>query len=404
MKILLITDNYLPHVGGSRIYYHHLYSNMTDKCAVVLTNKTPGWKEFDQGQAFPIYRINFDLVSARIPFITSLMRYLVLFITALYLTVKHRINVIHCGEPEPAGVIGYLLHVLLGIPYMMYVHDDPEITGLRWYPKVMRCCYRNASGIIAACSQAKDNVVRYGVKSGRIMTIRTALERSFLNPADPYRIRRKHSLENKKVLLTVGRIVEEKGHEEVIKLLPAIIKRVPDTAYLIVGKGPDEGRLRKLAEKNGVRKDVIFAGFVPYDDLPSYYAASDLFIMLNKEKNGVSREGLGMVFLEASAQGKAVIGSTSGGTGDAVIQGETGYRIRISETEKLVSTITELLIDERKRCELGTNGRTYVLRNFDDWKSRAETLYRFTKTICNKRYEPQRGLSFEEKNPHPICN
>ncbi len=377
---------------------------MPEKCAVVLTNKTPGWEEFDQEQALPIYRINFDLISTRIPYITSLLRYLVIFITALYIIVKHRINVIHCGEPEPAGVVGYMLHILLGVPYVMYVHDDPEIPGLRLYPKIMRYCYRNASGIIAACSQAKDNVMRYGVNSKRIMIIRTALERSFLNPADPHRIRRKHSLENKKVLLTVGRLVEEKGHEEVIKLLPSIINRVPDTAYLIVGKGPYEDRLRKLAEKHGVEKNVVFAGFVPYNDLPSYYAASDLFVMLNKEKKGVSREGLGMVFLEAGAQGKAVIGSASGGTADAIIQGETGYRISISQTDTLVDSITELLIDEEKRCELGTNGRNIVLRNFADWKSRAESLYRFTKIIWNRRQEHQRGLSFEEKNPHPVCN
>ncbi len=377
---------------------------MEDSRVVVLTSKTPGCSEFDRKQAFPIYRVNSDPMTTRIPFVSSLIRYLVLLTAATYLVLRHRISVIHCGEPEPAGVVGYLVYVLFRIPYMMYAHDDPEIPGLRWYPRSMRHCYRNACGIVAACSQAKHNVMRYGIDSERIAVIRTALEKNFLTLADPSLVRDRHSLHGRRVLLTVGRLVEEKGHDEVIKLLPAIIDRVPDIAYLIVGKGPDEERLRKLVREHGLADNVIFVGFVPNNELPSYYAACDLFIMLNKEKNGVAREGLGMVFLEASAQGRAVIGSTSGGTADAIIDGETGYRIPISQTESLASKITELLTDPEKRRKIGTNGRNHVLENFADWQSRSESLYRFTKKSYIMGHNQERGLTFEKKDPHPVYN
>lgn len=404
MKSLLITDSYLPHVGGSRIYYHHLYSNMPENCAVVLTSRTRSWREYDKKQPFPIYRIGTDLIPLPIPFISSIIRHVFLFIMALYIVIRHRIRVVHCGEPEPAGVIGYLLYKCFGIPYMMYVHDDPEIPGLRWYPKIMRHCYRKASGIIAACSEAKNNVLRYGIDEKRIQVIRTALDSPFLRIADASAVSGRHGLEGKKVLLTVGRLVEEKGHDEVIKLLPLIIDRVPNTVYLIVGKGPYDTHLRRLAREHGVTDSIIFTGFVPQHELPSYFAACDLFVMLNKQKGGVSREGLGMVFLEASAQGKPVVGSTGGGTADAIVEGNTGYRIDIDQTQSMIDRITELLTNEDKRRVIGMNGRDFVLKNYANWKSRSESLHNFTKATLVKKQNADKGLSFEEENPHPVYN
>jgi phosphatidylinositol alpha-1,6-mannosyltransferase len=377
---------------------------MQESCVVVLTNRTAGCSEFDRRQSFPIYRANINPATIPIPFVSSLIRYSVLITAAVYLVLRYRVSVIHCGEPEPAGVVGYILHILFRMPYMMYVHDDPEIPGLRWYPKLMRHCYRKSSGIIAACSQARRNVMRYGIDGGRIAVIRTALQKGFLNLADPSPVRDKHSLHGKKVLLTVGRLVEEKGHDEVLRLLPTIVQSTPDVVYLIVGKGPEEKRLRELVRQYGLTDNVVFTGFVLNNELPSYYAACDLFIMLNKEKNGVAREGLGMVFLEANAQAKTVIGSTSGGTADAIVDGETGYRIPLSQEETLAGRVTELLIDEQKRLNVGMNGRGRVLRDFADWQSCSESLYRFTKASCITRHDPERGLTFEEKDPHPVYN
>ncbi|GAB3811613.1 hypothetical protein GCM10027605_51960 [Micromonospora zhanjiangensis] len=135
-------------------------------------------------------------------------------------------------------------------------------------------------------------------------------------------VRARHGLADRPVVVCVSRLVPRKGQDALIRALPAIRRRVPDAALLIVGGGPYRPALEKLARRVGVDRDVVFTGSVPAAELPMHYAAGDVYAMPCRTRNrGLDVEGLGIVYLEASATGLPVVAGDSGGAPDAVREG-----------------------------------------------------------------------------------
>ena len=133
-------------------------------------------------------------------------------------------------------------------------------------------------------------------------------------------------LAGRPVVVCVSRLVPRKGQDTLIRAWPQVRAAVPDAALLLVGGGPYAGRLQRLAGRLGVAGSVIFTGPVPWSELPSYYDAGDVFAMpCRTRRHGLDVEGLGIVYLEASATGLPVIGGDSGNAPDAIRDGETGY-------------------------------------------------------------------------------
>ena len=140
-------------------------------------------------------------------------------------------------------------------------------------------------------------------------------------------VRARLGLADRPVVVCVSRLVPRKGQDMLIRALPEIRRRVPDAALLIVGGGPYRATLEKLARQAGVERDVVFTGSVPSAELPAHYAAGDVYAMPCRTRNrGLDVEGLGIVYLEASATGLPVVAGDSGGAPDAVREGETGLR------------------------------------------------------------------------------
>jgi phosphatidyl-myo-inositol dimannoside synthase len=170
--------------------------------------------------------------------------------------------------------------------------------------------------------------------------------------------------------------------------LPVIIAAVPDVVYLIGGRGPYEENLRKLASELGVADHVVFLGFVSDACLVSLYSICDLFAMINRDTKMEGPEGFGMVFTEASASGKPVIGGRSGGTADSIVDGTTGYRVNPYDVDAVASQIMGVLTDKILADNLGKNGRKWVEQNFN-WISRSDKLADINYYVCknrNKRY------------------
>ena len=145
-------------------------------------------------------------------------------------------------------------------------------------------------------------------------------------------IRERHGLGSRPVVVCVSRLVRRKGQDTLIRAWPQVLAAVPETArnrgpvLLIVGDGPYRGELARLAEHSGAADSVVFTGPVPASDLPAYYRAGDVFAMpCRTRRGGLDVEGLGIVYLEASASGLPVVGGDSGGAPDAILDGETGY-------------------------------------------------------------------------------
>lgn len=177
--------------------------------------------------------------------------------------------------------------------------------------------------------------------------------------------KRRQKLKGKKVLLSIGGLVERKGHDRVIRALPGIVNEFPNLIYLIVGKGKEENNLKKLAESLGVEKNVRFLGYVSNEDVGNYLNICDIFVLMSRTiKNEGGIEGFGIVFIEASAIGKPVIGGKSGGTADSIKDKVTGFRINPNDRKELQRKIVLLLRNKRLKGKMEKEGKRRVLKEF----------------------------------------
>jgi phosphatidylinositol alpha-1,6-mannosyltransferase len=170
----------------------------------------------------------------------------------------------------------------------------------------------------------------------------------------------------------------------VIRALSRIKWRIPNVAYMIVGSGDEDRYLRDLAASLDVAKRVVFVGSIADDERAAYYGACDVFVMPNRQIDE-DIEGFGMVFLEAGAAAKPVIGGVSGGTGEAIQNGITGLRVDGENVEAITEAIVDLASNTDRAIAMGANGRQWVEAEFC-WSSIVERTRQLTvrvsKEVC----------------------
>jgi phosphatidyl-myo-inositol dimannoside synthase len=189
-------------------------------------------------------------------------------------------------------------------------------------------------------------------------------------------IRDRYGLAGRPLVVCVSRLVRRKGQDTLIQAWSEVKRQVPDAALLIVGAGPYSADLHQLAERTGVTASVHFTGSVPQAELPAHYAAGDVFSMpCRTRRGGLDVEGLGIVYLEASATGLPVVGGDSGGAPDAIAEGETGYVVGGGEAgaAALSAQLVALLSDPAGAKAMGEKGRAWVEREWS-WDQTAATL------------------------------
>jgi phosphatidylinositol alpha-1,6-mannosyltransferase len=159
-----------------------------------------------------------------------------------------------------------------------------------------------------------------------------------------------------------------------IRALPAIRQRVDGAALVIAGGGPYLETLRGLAERGGVSDHVTFTGGVPSADLPAYHAMADVFAMPCRTRGaGLDVEGLGIVFLEASASGVPVVAGTSGGAPETVRHNQTGVVVDGRSVQQITDAVSELLADPDRAAAMGAAGRKWATAQWR-WDDLAERL------------------------------
>jgi phosphatidylinositol alpha-1,6-mannosyltransferase len=175
------------------------------------------------------------------------------------------------------------------------------------------------------------------------------------------------------MVLCVSRLVTRKGQDVLIRSMDVVRTLVPDAVLVVVGDGPDAGRLRDLA-RTAPAGSVVFAGAVPDDELPAHYGACDVFAMPCRSRwGGLEVEGFGIVFLEAAAAGRAVVAGRSGGAAEAVLDGETGLLVEGREPKAVALAVARLLLDPALRGRMGAAGRARVEARFT-WTGQSERL------------------------------
>ncbi|ANW65469.1 alpha-(1-2)-phosphatidylinositol mannosyltransferase [Mycobacterium sp. djl-10] len=192
-------------------------------------------------------------------------------------------------------------------------------------------------------------------------------------------LRARYRLGGRPTVVCVSRLVPRKGQDMLIRALPVLRERVPGAALVIVGGGPDRDRLHGLAADAGVTEHVVFTDGVPADELPAHYAMADVFAMPCRTRGaGLDVEGLGIVFLEASATGIPVVAGDSGGAPETVLEGQTGHVINGRDAEQLVDTLSLLLAHPERGATMGRRGREWVTEHWrwDTIAARAADLLR----------------------------
>lgn len=275
------------------------------------------------------------------------------------------------------GYLGLWLRKWLRLPYVSYAHGNEVLAAMRSRCSAPRIALQQADRVLADSHFTAELVQKAGVAPDRIMIVHPGCEVNRFRPLPPRTDMRRKLLGAQygdRVILTVGNLVARKGHDMVIRALPLLRARVPDVTYLIVGDGPHREELETLAVTVGVRDRVIFAGRAAAEDLPDLYALSDVFVMPSRDQlEADDVEGFGIVFLEASACGKPVVGGRSGGISDAIVDGVTGFLVDPRDPEDIADTLARLLLDSDLAIRLGQHGRSRVVRDFD-WRCVADRV------------------------------
>ena len=389
MKILFLTDNFLPHFGGSRVYYYNLCKNLPQNSVYVFTNKIKGSDAFDVQQSFLIYRLPLDCFKCISKLLNEIWIIIVGLLAGGYLVCKHNINILHCGEILPMGIVGFILSKIFKIPYIIYTHSEDVgvLRSLKGERKLGVFILRNASKVISACKFGEDQLIKLGIPEDKIFRLTPGVEDFFLrkiNYSDIEKFKEDKNLKGRKILLTVGRLIKRKNHISVIKSLPCILKEVPQVLYLVIGRGPEENYLKELTEKMGLASCVRFEGEVSKEELFKYYACCDVFVMVSKECKEGDVEGLGIVFLEANALGKPVVGPNTGGPAEYIAHNFNGMKVNPDSQEEICKALIRLLKEERLCKKLGDNGRRIVNLKFR-WKDKADLVYKLSLSLVNAK-------------------
>ena len=211
----------------------------------------------------------------------------------------------------------------------------------------------------------------------QMVKIAPGIDVEHFSPQDSSELREELGLDEKKVIVSVGRLVHRKGQDHLIESMPEILAKVPNAHLLIVGRGPYLEHLAKLVVVNKIENHVSFIGRVQYAELPRFICAGDVFAMPSRSRfAGLEVEGLGIVYLEASACGLPVVAGNSGGAPDAVVEGVTGLVVDGTNNTQIADAIITLLTNPQQCKEMGNAGQAWIKENWrwEIWSKRFNEL------------------------------
>ncbi|MEU4415340.1 glycosyltransferase family 4 protein [Nocardia salmonicida] len=359
-RTLLVTNDFPPRPGGIQSYLQALSNQLPPEDLVVYAPRWRGdsHKKFDAAQKFPVVRHPTTLM---LPTPAVIKR-------ASALLREHRCDTVWFGAAAPLAVMAPILR-RAGAERILASTHGHEV-GWSMLP--------GSRQVLRSIGEHTD-VVTYVSKytRGRFASAfgpRAALEHlppgvdptEFRpDPAAREELRARYGLGERPTVLCLSRLVPRKGQDMLIVAMSEIRERVDGAVLVIAGGGPYETRLRALAEALGVQDSVVFTGRVPSGELAAHHTIADVFAMPCRTRGaGLDVEGLGIVFLEASASGVPVVAGDSGGAPETVREGETGIVVHGRSVSQISDAIVELLTDRDKAAQMGAAGRAWVERNW----------------------------------------
>ena len=356
-RTLIVTNDFPPRQGGIQSFVHALATRLPHGMVTVYAPAWKGAAEFDAEQPFAVIRHPTPLM---LPVPTVSRR-------AAAIAREHGCDTVLFGAAAPLGLITPVLRKA-GVTRAVAITHGHE-AGWAALP--------GARALLRRIGDETDVVTYLGeyfrVRLARALSPEAAkrmarlapgVDGTFFRPgAGGQAVRDRLALAGRPVVVCVSRMVRRKGQDTLIRAWPRVRAEVGDAVLLLVGDGPYAGDLRRLARQLNVSDAVLFTGPVPWPELPGYYDAGDVFAMpCRTRRAGLDVEGLGLVYLEASATGLPVIGGDSGGAPDAILDGESGYVVR--DVAGTAARVIELLTDPGKARAMGEKGLAWVDREW----------------------------------------
>ncbi len=279
---------------------------------------------------------------------------------------RHRASGLIVGEILPIGTVAWALRTILGIPYVVMCHGLDLRNALRVPRKrwLARHILRNARSVIVNSAHTAATARSLGADPVRLHVVPPPIgvTPALAQPAQTPDVRRAHHLEHGRIVLSVGRLVARKGFDTLIRAMAIVQRTHPRATLVVIGDGPERDALESLAKAE--RASVRFLGQRDDVTTAAWYAASDVFALLPRELPDGDVEGFGIVYLEAGAFGKPVVGTRSGGVPEAVVDGETGLLVPPDDSAAAAEVITVLLRDRDLAARLGANGHRRTVEEF----------------------------------------
>lgn len=373
LRTLLITLDFPPMTGGIANYWANLGQHFDAGDFIVLAPEYDNSLEFDVKQKCLIYRKT--LVAPRAWFWP---KWLPMIFEAAKIIRREKIQKIIVTHVLPAGTAAYLLKMIIHVPYIVSLHGldvalSQSSARKRW---LARQIIRNAENVIVNSDFTKKMILNLNLcAENKIIVVYPCPSVVKMKILDNVRARliENYHLQDKKIILTVGRLIERKGQDKVIQALPQILEKVPNAVYLIVGNGDYLKYLQEqIVALKLENKVLIFTDIADYE-LPVFYEMADVFAMPCRELENGDVEGFGIVYLEANFYGKPVVAGNSGGAVDAVENNVNGLVVDPLSLNEISGAIVSLLTDENKAREMGERGRKRVVEKFN-WKEQVKKI------------------------------
>ncbi|CAM5564727.1 glycosyltransferase family 4 protein [Streptomyces pilosus] len=376
-KTLIVTNDFPPRPGGIQAFLHNMALRLDPERLVVYASTWKRSREgveataaFDAEQPFTVVR---DRTTMLLPTPAVTRR-------AVGLLREHGCTSVWFGAAAPLGLMAPALRRAGAERIVATTHGHEA--GWAQLPAARQLLRRigESTDTITYLGEYTRSRIASALTpeaAARMVQLPPGVDEKTFHPGSGGdEVRARLGLTDRPVVVCVSRLVPRKGQDTLIRAMPAVLAAEPDAVLLIVGGGPYEQDLRRLAQDTGVAASVRFTGSVPWSELPAHYGAGDVFAMpCRTRRGGLDVEGLGIVYLEASATGLPVVAGDSGGAPDAVLDGETGWVVPGGDPAPTADRLTTLLADAELRRSMGERGRAWVEEKWR-WDLLAEHLKR----------------------------
>ena len=372
-KILLVTNDLGPRAGGIESFVLSLVERVPKGCLIIYTSTQKGSAPFD---AQLLERFGAVVIRDRAKILLPTPR---VNRRAVKILKQYQIKTVWFGAAAPLALMARQLRTS-GATNIVALSHGHEI----WWAKIpvlkqlLRKIIKDVDHLGYLGQFTKSEIAKASNQIDKFAQIAPGIDTDHFMPKSARAdLIKKYRLEDRRVIVSVGRLVHRKGQDKLIESLPKILQSFPDAVLLLVGEGPIKQMLKNTAKQSGVTNQVIFAGRVQHIDLPDYICLGEVFAMPVRSRfAGLEVEGLGIVYLEASACGLPVIVGNSGGATDAVIDGVTGLLVNGSDTDQIADAVCKLLTDQSRAKAMGLAGRGWVIENWqiNTWSEKFNKL------------------------------